>query len=53
MKKPDDYYRILLRKDKDAGLIRWLEKDRRLGERPSKCVKRKLYLLKNKESKNE
>jgi len=53
MKKSDDYYRILLRKDKDASLIHWLEKDRRLGERPSKCVKRKLYALRDKENKSE
>ena len=47
----DRYYRLLLRKDRDAELIRWLENGRRLGERPSQAVIKKLYQLKDAQSK--
>jgi len=48
----DKYHRILLRKDKDAELVVWLEKDRIAGERPGRAIKRKLYELKDKDDKS-
>ncbi len=41
----DKYHRILLHRVKDARLIKWLEKERQPGERPSTAIKRKLYKL--------
>jgi len=49
----DNYYRILLNKDRDAELYQWLEQGRRSGERPGQAIKRKLYKLMEKENKNE
>lgn len=44
-KKPDNYYRVLFHRVRDAKLITWLEKDRRVGERPGAAIRRKLYGL--------
>jgi len=42
----DKYYRLLLHKEKDAKLLKWLLKQQKPLERPSAAIKRKLYALK-------
>jgi len=41
----DKYFRILLNRKVDSRLIKWLESERKPGERPNQAITRKLYRI--------